>query len=327
LSTFVGTNFAIGVSSGTDALLIALLAYEIKPGDAVFCPSFSFIATAEVITLLGATPIFVDIDEDSFNISPKSLAKAIHKVRNDKKLQLRGIITVDIFGQPADYKQINGIATEHDLFVIEDGAQSFGSIYNGSKSCSLANVGISSFFPTKPLGCYGDGGMIFTDHEALFHKMLSIKEHGIGELPYSHVRQGINGRLDSIQAAILLEKMTIFKQELENRQVIANLYNSHLADVVKIPVIKSGNISVYAQYSVLSSQRTKIIHALKKANIPSRIYYPSPLHLQKIFSGLGYAEGDLPVTEQVSKQIFSLPFHPYLKHNEIKLIVDIIKGV
>ncbi len=327
LAKFVGSCFTIGVGSGTDALIISLLAHGVKPGDAIFCPSFSFIATAEVITLLGATPVFVDIDEDTFNISPQYLETTIVKIKNEKRVMPRGIITVDIFGQPAEYGLINKIAAEFGLFVIEDGAQSFGSSMNGRKSCSLAGIGITSFFPTKPLGCYGDGGMIFTDDNLLYDKMSSIKEHGIGSVPYSHVQQGINGRLDSIQAAVLLEKMTIFEDELVRRQNLAQYYDDSLSGLVKTPFIKLGNFSVYAQYSVLSSLRKEIMLRLQEAGIPSRIYYPIPLHLQEVFAKFGYKEGDLPVTEIVSNQIFSLPFHPYLENEDIDRIVEVIKSV
>ncbi len=324
LSDYVGTKFAIGVSSGTDALLMALLTYGIKPGDAILTSPFTFFATAEVILLLKAIPVFVDINPETFNIDVEKLSQKIVQIKNEKKLNLKGIIPVDIFGQPADYDSINEIAQKNDLFVIEDAAQSFGAKYKNRKTCSLSEITTTSFFPAKPLGCYGDGGMIFTDNEDYFQKMRSIRVHGKSSDKYNNMRIGINGRLDTIQAAILLAKFEIFEKEIELRQEVAQRYNSLLMEKVKTPFVKSHNISVWAQYSVLHPNRDKLIDKLKANEIPTAIYYPTPLHLQPPFSSFNYNEGDFSICEKVSKEIFSLPMHPYLKEEDQKRICELI---
>ncbi|MCK4836143.1 MAG: DegT/DnrJ/EryC1/StrS family aminotransferase [Candidatus Aminicenantes bacterium] len=324
LADYVAIRYAVGVGSGTDALLISLLANRIGPLDAIFTSPFTFIATAEVIQLLGATPVFVDIESDTYNMDPQKLESTVRKVESEGKLNPRGIIPVDIFGQAVDYDEICSIAREYDLFVLEDAAQSFGGSYKGKKTCSLADIAATSFFPAKPLGAYGDGGMIFTDDKEMFDQLISIRVHGKGSYKYENDRVGINGRLDTIQAAILLAKFTIFSEEIELRQEVAERYNLGLKDYVRIPFVKKHNISAWAQYSVLHPRRDKIIEDLKTEGIPSAIYYPIPLHLQKAFSHLGYRPGDFPVSEKVCKEIFSLPMYPYLEPDKQKKIIDCI---
>ncbi|WP_419655282.1 DegT/DnrJ/EryC1/StrS aminotransferase [Desulfosarcina variabilis str. Montpellier] len=344
LAAYTNVNYGIGCASGTDALLMALMAYQVGPGDAVFTTPFTFIATAEVLQLLGATPVFVDIDPGTFNIDPVLLEKAIidfdknqrdkHPISDkpDSALTPKGIIAVDLFGQPADYSAINTIAKQHDLFVIEDAAQSFGAEYNGKKSCSLANIACTSFFPAKPLGGYGDGGMCFTDDDRLADVMRSIRNHGQGSDKYDNIRIGINGRLDTLQAAILLTKFDIFPDEIQLRNEVSNRYSSMLKDMnaLATPIIKKNCRSVWAQYSLIAQtteQRDIFQKALKDNNIPTAIYYPKPLHLQTAFHTLGYQKGDFPISEQCAEAIFSLPMHPYLSESTQWEISSILKHV
>jgi len=327
LAGFVGTTYAIGVSSGTDALLMPLMAYEVGPGDAIFTTPFTFIATAEVIQLLGATPVFVDIQPDTFNIEPGKLEAAIQRTIKEGKLKPKGIIPVDIFGQAADYDEINDIARQYDLFVLQDAAQGFGPLYKGRKSCSNAHVGATSFFPAKPLGCYGDGGMIFTDDRKLYDIMVSIRVHGQGKDKYQNVRIGVNGRLDTLQAAILLAKMEIFEEEIELRQTVARRYREVLKPYVTVPFVREYNVSAWAQYSVLHPRRDEVINALKKEGIPTAVYYPISLHMQEAFTHLGYKKGDFPISEKVSTEIFSIPMHPYLAAADQERIASVIGTV
>jgi UDP-2-acetamido-2-deoxy-ribo-hexuluronate aminotransferase len=322
LAEYVGVNYAVGVGSGTEALLISLMAYDVKPKDAIFTTTFTFIATAEVVQLLKATPVFVDIDPKTFNIDVNKLEEEIKKVINEYKLNPKGIIAVDIFGQPSDYDKINAIAKKYNLFVLEDAAQSFGASYKGRKACSVADVAATSFFPAKPLGCYGDGGMIFTNNEDLYLAMSSIRVHGKGNNKYDNIRLGINGRLDTLQAAILLSKIEIFDEEIMLRQEVAERYSTAFKGSYEIQFIKEKNTSVWAQFSVLHSKRETVIDKLNNKGIPSAIYYPKPLHLQKIFSYLGYCDGRFPVAERVSREIFSIPMYPYLKKEDQDKIID-----
>jgi len=320
LAQFVNMPFAVSVASGTDALLMPLMVEKIGPGDAVFTSTFTFIATAEVIELLGATAVFVDIDSETFNIAQDKLEQAIQRVIAEKKLTPRGIIPVDLFGQAADYDAIHVIAKKYNLFVLQDACQSFGASQKGKKAGALAKVAATSFFPAKPLGCYGDGGMIFTDDKSIYEQLLSIRVHGQGIDKYTNVRLGINGRMDSLQAAVLLAKMEIFAEEIELRQEVAGRFNQLLARTVKIPKILKENISAWAQYSVLHPQREEIIKKLREKNIPTAVYYPIPLHLQEAFAHLGYKTNDFPVAEKIAKEIFSLPMHPYLGAADQELI-------
>jgi len=327
LAAFTGRAHAISVASGTDALLMPLLAEKVGPGDAVFAPTFTFIATAGAIALTGATPVFVDIDAETFNVDPGKLEAAIQKTIGEKKLLPKAIIPVDLFGQPADYTAIQAIADKYKLSVLEDAAQSFGAVQNGKKAGALARVAATSFFPAKPLGCYGDGGMIFTDDKEIHEQLLSIRVHGQGLDKYTNVRIGINGRMDSLQAAVLLAKMTIFPEEIERRQEVAARYDKLLAGAVKTPLIRQGNTSAWAQYSVLHPRRDEVIKKLRDNNIPTAVYYPIPLHLQEAFANLGYRQGDFPVAEKIAGEIFSLPMHPYLDHQDQDKICTMIRSV
>lgn len=330
LSDYAGVKHTLSCSSGTDALLMALMAYQVGPGDAVFTTPFTFIATAEVISLLGATPVFADIDPRTFNIDPVKLRSAIEN--RNPKLVPKGIITVDLFGLPADYEAITSIAEEYGLFLIEDAAQSFGAEYHGKKACSLGDIACTSFFPAKPLGCYGDGGAVFTNSDDLAAKMESIRIHGKGTHKYDNARIGINGRMDVIQAAILMAKLDIFPEEVELRQRAAQGYTEGLSSHGSLipPYIPDGMKSVWAQYSVLAkdeAHRIECQNKLKAAGIPTAIYYPTPLHLQTAFAGLNYKKGDFSISEEYSRRIFSLPMHPYLAEADQKRIIEILAKI
>jgi dTDP-4-amino-4,6-dideoxygalactose transaminase len=342
LGNYAGVSHALACASGTDALLMALMAHEIGPGDAVFTTPFSFFATAEVISLLGATPVFVDIDQQSFNMDPLLLEAAVHDVANnrrhhpiyrclagDERLVPRAVIAVDLFGLPADFPAINAIAKEYDLIVVEDAAQSFGAELNGKKTCSLTDVACTSFYPAKPLGCYGDGGMCFTNDDRLAEILRSIRIHGMGNHQYENVRVGINGRLDTIQAAVLLAKFDIFPEEVALRTAVAKRYRDLLSSEteLQLPAVMEGFQSVWAQYSVLArnkSHRDAFRSRLAQDNVPTAIYYPKPLHLQEVFAPLDYREGDFPVSEDCSQRVFSLPMHPYLEKNDQARIAAIL---
>ena len=327
LAAYVGVKHAISCSSGTDALLMPLMAYGVGPGDAIFTTPFTFIATAEVIQLLGATPVFVDIDPQTFNLDPEALAAAVRGLGQNPgtaHLKPKGIIPVDLFGQPADYDRINAIAQGHGLFVLEDAAQSFGATYKGRRAGALAEVAATSFFPAKPLGGYGDGGAVFTDDDNLAEVLRSIRVHGQGKDKYENVRIGLNGRLDTLQAAVLLAKLEIFDQEVVDRQRVARQYSQALNAVVEVPYVAPDCTSVWAQYSVLSEHRELLLQKLQAAQIPAAIYYPVPLHLQGAFAHLGYKPGDFPVSENASRRIFSLPMHPYLDQADQERIVQVL---
>jgi dTDP-4-amino-4,6-dideoxygalactose transaminase len=340
LARYVGAEYSISCASGTDALLLALMAYEIGPGDAVFTTPFTFIATAEVIRLLGATPVFVDIDAQTFNMDPIKLESAIQELsdnqtsvaanlRSEIPLVPRGIIAVDLFGLPADYDSLNLIGGQHGLFILEDAAQSFGAEYKGGKAGGLAEIGCTSFFPAKPLGCYGDGGMCFTDNENLYEIIDSLRVHGKGTHKYDNIRIGTNGRMDTLQAAVLLAKFEIFPEEIELRQQVARRYGRLLIqqDELQLPMVPEGMKSAWAQYSILArdeNHRARLQAKLKEAGIPTAIYYPTPLHLQTAFKSLGYKAGDFPVSEELSGRIFSLPMHPYLSAVDQERIAKIL---
>jgi len=323
LANFVGVKHAVGVSNGTDALVLSLMALGVKQGDKVITSPFTFFASAESISLIGATPVFVDIDPHTYNLDVDKL-KVLLKAHPGG---IKGIIPVDIFGQPADYNEIERLAKQHNLFVLEDAAQSFGASYKNKKTCSFGDIATTSFFPAKPLGCYGDGGMIFTDSDEYSEIIRSLKVHGKGRDKYDNVRIGTNARLDTIQAAILLAKMELFPGEIDLRQEAAKRYNDLLNDSVEIPFVEDYNISAWAQYSIQAPNRDELIQKLKKADIPTAIYYPKPLHLLTAFKDLGYKAGDFPISEAVSKRIFSLPMHPYLKHDDQKKISEKIRSV
>ena len=329
LADYVGVKHAVSCSSGTDALLMPLMAYQVGPGDAIFTTPFTFIATAEVIQLLGATPVFVDIDPKTFNILPAALEEAIVNLGKSPRtasLKPRGIIPVDLFGQPADYDEINALARRHGLFVLEDAAQSFGATYRGRRAGSLAEVAATSFFPAKPLGGYGDGGAVFTNDDALMEVLKSIRVHGQGTNKYENVRLGLNGRLDTLQAAILLAKLEIFDQEIADRQKVAQRYGAGLRNIVEVPYVSAACTSVWAQYSVLSDRRAELQQKLQAAGIPSAVYYPLPLHLQGAFAHLGHQPGDFPSSEKAAARIFSLPMHPYLTEADQGLIIKVLSS-
>ena len=328
LAEYVGVKYCISCSSGTDALLIPMLAKNVGPGDAVITTPFTYIATAEVISLLGAEPIFVDIYPNTFNMDPKGIEQAINHAKR-KGLNPRAIIPVDLFGLPARYRLIQKIAKKHNLFIIEDAAQGFGGSIKGKKAGFFGDVASTSFFPAKPLGCYGDGGAIFTDDEDLALDMGSIRVHGSGSDKYENVRIGLNGRLDTFQAAILLEKLDIFNDELTLRNLAANYYTENINSSLQKPFIPKEYSSSWAQYSLVAKseyKRTKIMSVLKKSNIPSMIYYRIPLHLQRVFNNLGYAKGDFPMSEKISSKIFSIPMHPYLSRVQQDKIIEILNN-
>ncbi|APG26646.1 aminotransferase DegT [Syntrophotalea acetylenivorans] len=329
LADYVGVQHCIGVASGTDALLMALMAYGVGPGDAVFTTPFTFVATAEVISLLGATPVFVDIDPQTFNICPKSLEQAIAKARAENRGQLipRGIVPVDLFGLPADYDAINALAKTHGLFVLEDSAQGLGGVYKGRMACSLAHSAATSFFPAKPLGCYGDGGAIFTSDDEFAEKLRSIRVHGKGSNKYDNIRIGVNGRLDTLQAAILLPKFDIFPEEIDKRNAVAEGYSKRLSQVpgLRLPIMPEGYRSAWAQYSLLTERREELQASLKAVGVPTAVYYPKPLHLQTAYGGLGSGEGAFPESEKAAQSIMSLPMHPYLQEEQIAFICDTIR--
>ena len=316
LAEYVGVKYCATCANGTDALLIALMCYDVKRGDAILVPSSTFFSTAEVVSNLGATPIFVDSDERTFNMDPTKLEKAIKDVKEKTKLNLRGVIAVDLFGLPANYERIKEIVKENDLFLIEDGAQGFGGSINGKKACSFGDISTTSFFPAKPLGCYGDGGAIFTDNKELYDLICSYRVHGKGKEKYDNVRIGMNSRLDTIQAAILHAKLDAFiDYELDNRNKFAYLYTEKLKNYVAVPLIENNYVSSYAQYTLIldsKNQREYVKEYLQKCGIPTMVYYPKTLHRQKVYSDYDFNLDDLKVSEHLSECVLSLPMHPYL---------------
>ena len=323
LSQFTRSRHVISCASGTDALIMALMAKGVGPGNAVFVPSFTFVATAEAVALLGATPIFVDVDPDSFLLDIASLDAAMATATRTG-LAPKGIIPVDLFGQPCDYPAINRFAGERGLFVIADAAQSFGASLDGNRVGTLAEVTATSFFPAKPLGCYGDGGALFTDDDELADRLRSLRVHGKGAHKYDNVHIGINGRLDTIQAAILLEKLPVFEEEIALRNRVARRYGELLDDLVVTPALRAGVNSVWAQYTIQSGKRDAIAQELKRQGIPSAVYYPVPLHRQTAYNSYPRAP-DLAVSERLSTQVLSLPMHPYLEEEAQSRICDIIR--
>jgi dTDP-4-amino-4,6-dideoxygalactose transaminase len=313
LARFAGARHALSCASGTDALLLVLMAREIGPGDAVICPSFTFCATAEVVALLGATPVFADVDADTFNISPSSLQQAIDTARKNG-LKPKAVIPVDLFGLAADHDAIEAIAKAENLFVLDDAAQAFGATYKARRLGTFGLATATSFFPAKPLGCYGDGGAVLTDDDELAERVKSIRLHGQGSDRYDNVRIGITGRLDTIQAAVLLEKLKIFPDEIEARDRAAARYGEGLAAVCQVPSVPDGYRSVWAQYTIRlqAGRRDGLAAALKAEGIPTGIYYPKPLHQQTAYRHYPVAVGGLPVSDRLAAEVLSLPMHPYL---------------
>jgi UDP-2-acetamido-2-deoxy-ribo-hexuluronate aminotransferase len=316
LAEYAGVKHCIGASSGTDTLLIAMMACGIGAGDEVITSPFTFISTGEMIALIGAKPVFVDIDPRTFNIDPAKVEAAITP-------RTKAIMPVSLYGQCADMDTLNAIADRHGIVVIEDAAQSFGATYKGRRSCGLSHIGSTSFFPSKPLGAYGDGGALFTNDDHLAKLMREIRVHG-QDRQYHHPRLGINGRLDSIQAAVLLAKLSVFPSEVEARQRIAKAYDARLSGKAVTPFIEEYNLSVYAQYTLMVPDRAATQQALKERGIPTMVYYPIPLNLQPVFADLEQPEGGLPVTEDLSRRVISLPMSPYLTDEQIERIADAV---
>jgi dTDP-4-amino-4,6-dideoxygalactose transaminase len=312
LAKFVGVKHVIACANGTDALQLVLMAWGIGPGDAVFVPAFTFCATAEVVALVGATPVFVDVLEDTFNMDPKSLQAAIAQTKRDGKLTPRAVMPVDLFGQAADYPAIEPIVRAEKLKLLCDAAQSYGAHLDGQVAGGMGDATGTSFFPAKPLGCYGDGGATFTNDDELAALIRSIHVHGAGSDRYDNVRIGLNSRLDTIQAAILLEKMKIFADEIEQRNTVAARYNEKLgaSNMIKVPRVIDGAVSTWAQYVIRVPNRDGLQAELKAKNIPSMIYYPIPLSLQTAYKH--YPSAPTPVSQMLSKDVIALPMHPYL---------------
>lgn len=312
LAKFVGVNHCITVANGTDALLMAMMALNIEPGDEIITTAFTFFATAEMMLILGAKPVFVDIDPYTYLIDPSKIEAAITK-------KTRAIMPVSLYGQTADMDIINAIAQKHHLTVIEDAAQSFGATYKGRLSCGLSTLGCTSFFPSKPLGCYGDGGAVFTHDDHLAQKLRELRVHGQSQR-YVHTSLGINGRFDTIQAAILLEKMKIFENEVKQRHEVTAYYSELLKNHVVVPKVAEYNSCVFAQYTIRVQKREQFCNSLQKAGIPTAIHYPVPLTRQPLLQKMDCAKVVLPHTEKAAAEVVSLPMHPYLTHSEIEHI-------
>lgn len=329
LSEFVGVKHCISCANGTEALSLVLMAWDVKEGDAVFVPDFTFFASGEVVSFNGATPIFVDVDPSTFNMDPTKLKVAIEKVVAEGLLTPKVIMPVDLFGLPADYPQIQEIASEFNLLILEDSAQGFGGAINGKRAGSFGDAATTSFFPAKPLGCYGDGGAIFTNNDELAALLESLKVHGKGTDKYDNVRIGVNSRLDTIQAAILQVKLKAFKNyELDEVNRVYTSYTNHLKDVVPTPVIPEGYYSSFAQYTIKTDsleERNNLQSHLKELGIPTMVYYIKPMHKQTAFSHLKFDESDFEVTNKLSDTVLSLPMHPYLTEEEIAKVCEAIK--
>lgn len=325
LCNFTGVKHSIGCSNGTDALSMVLMAQSIGPGDAVFVPTYTFAATAEVVALRGATPVFVDVDSKTFNMNPISLERSIQHITKDKALKPKGIIAVDLFGQPADLKTIDTIAERYGLWMMVDAAQSLGATIDGISTVSFGLAATTSFFPAKPLGCYGDGGAIFTNDDDLKEKLISIRVHGQGADRYDNVRLGLTGRLDTLQAVILLEKLKIFPSELESRAKVAARYSTLLQNVAQVPHLDPSLVSTWAQYTILLDNRDQVAQHLKEKGIPTMIYYLKALHQQQAYKHYPQDPQGLGVSESLCHQVLSLPMHPYLTEEVQDYIVEAVK--
>ena len=325
---YVGVKHCVACNSGTDALLLALKAWDVKAGDAVFVPSFTFFASAEVIVMQGATPVFVDVDKDTFNMDVADLERKIEQTLKAGKLTPRVIIAVDLFGLPADFKKIRQVADRHGLYVLEDGAQGFGGRIGDRKACTFGDISTTSFFPAKPVGCYGDGGAVFTDNDEWAALVDSYHIHGKGSDRYDNIRIGMNSRMDSIQAAILLVKLKAFKNhELVEVNKVAARYTEKLRGIVKTPVVPEGFYSSWAQYTIQlkdKEMRIGLQTALKEADIPTAIYYPIPMHRQTAFNYLNLEDNRCPVADQLADTVLSLPIHPYLSETDQDMICLVI---
>lgn len=328
LAQYTGTKHCIACGNGTDALQLALMAWEIDEGDAVFVPDFTFFSSGEVVPLTGAVPVFVDVEKDTYNISADSLRGAIEYVIRNTDLRPRVIVAVDLFGRPADYQAIRQIADQYGLLLLEDGAQSFGGMADGRKTCSFGDISTTSFFPSKPLGCYGDGGAVFTDREEWAQRLQSLRVHGKGGDKYDNVRIGMNSRLDTIQAAVLLQKLTFLDEELKACARVAEKYTERLADLVKTPADLGQMRSAWAQYTICLrdiDERERVIAQMKADGIPSAVYYKKPMHRQEAFAAKRIKAVPCENTEYVCARCLSLPFHPYLQEEEIEAVCSSIK--
>lgn len=329
LADYVGMKHCVSCANGTDALQLALMAWQIGQGDAVFVPDFTFFSSGEVVSAVGAAPVFVDVDRDTYNMDCNSLERMIQKTTAEGKISPRAIVAVDLFGQPADYERINLIAEKYHLLILEDAAQGFGGKIGEKRACSFGDIATTSFFPAKPLGCYGDGGAIFTDNDEWADLLRSYRVHGKGSSKYDNVRIGMNSRLDTLQAAVLLTKFPVFSEkELDWMQDIAAKYTEQLKDVVKTPLIKDGSYSSWAQYTIQLSDkeaRDGLQVYMKEQGIPSAVYYQKPMHRQGAFVQNHYDDDDYPVTNRLSETVLSLPFHPYMREEEMIFVTDTIK--
>lgn len=328
LAEYVGVRHCVSCANGTDALTLALKVWGIGKGDAVFVPSFTFFSSAEVVSLESATPIFVDVNEETFNIDPIDLERKIQRVKSEGKYIPKVIITVDLFGLPADYNSIRKIANNHNLYILEDAAQGFGGAIDGKRACSFGDISTTSFFPAKPLGCYGDGGAVFTDNDEWAKLLDSYRVHGKGEFKYDNVRIGLNSRLDTLQAAILKVKFKAFKEyELVDINKAAAKYDELLGGKIKTPVVPDGYYSSWAQYTIRldsKEQRNSLQAKLKDEGIPSMIYYPTPMHLQTAYSHEDTTYGGCLMSERLCDTVLSLPIHPYISEEDIKLVCKTI---
>jgi UDP-2-acetamido-2-deoxy-ribo-hexuluronate aminotransferase len=328
LAKFSGAKHVVSCASGTDALLMVLMAKNVGPGDAVLCPSFTFCATGEAVALAGATPVFVDVDEATFNIDAGSLKRGIATARQ-RGLKPRAVIPVDLFGQSADHDAIGAIAEAEGLFVLDDAAQGFGASYKGRRLGTFGLATATSFFPAKPLGCFGDGGAIFTDDDALAETLRSIRVHGQGSEKYDNVRLGLTGRLDTMQAAVLIEKLKIFEDEIAVRNEVAERYARGLGNVVTVPRLASGCTSVWAQYTIRlpkGTNRDDFAAALKTQGIPTAIYYTKSMHQQTAYRDFPVADGGLPASERLSDDVISLPMHAYLDEPTQQRVIEAVRG-
>ncbi|ARU59497.1 pyridoxal phosphate-dependent aspartate aminotransferase [Oleiphilus messinensis] len=327
LAHFIGVNHAIGVANGTDALQLALMALEIKPGDRVITTPFSFFATAEVIALIGAIPVFTDIDQDTFNLSASSLEQTIADLET-RGTPARAVITVDLFGQPADYPKISALCDKHNLYLIEDAAQGLGGAVGEQKAGSFGTVACTSFFPAKPLGCFGDGGAVMTQDAKIANTLMSLRMHGKGTDKYDNVRIGLNSRLDTLQAAILLEKLAVFAEECDLRNQVAQRYHDGLSGIpeLALPKVPENMNSSWAQFTLRCENRDALKSHLTAAQIPSAVYYPCPMHLSTAFAGLQHQTGDFPFAEQASQTVLSIPMSPYLSEQDQERVVQVIRA-
>lgn len=330
LADYVGVKHCITCANGTDALTMAMMAWGIGVGDAVFVPDFTFFSSGEIVSHAGATPIFVDVDKETFNIDVDHLEKQIKKTIEEDNLTPKAVVAVDLFGLPADFNKVRAVADKYDIKVLEDGAQGFGGEINGKRACSFGDISTTSFFPAKPLGCYGDGGAVFTDDDETAKLLESIRVHGKGEMKYDNVRIGLNSRLDTLQAAILSIKLKAFRDyEVADINVVADKYTENLKDVVTTPVVTDGFYSSWAQYTLRledKAQRDGLQAYLKEKGIPSMVYYPKPMHRQEAFGQLNYDDAEFPNTIELCDTVLSLPMHPYLTDEDIDEVVKAVKG-